>query len=414
MFRPWIHEMYWTTLGRALAPCKIPEICEIQICNDIPVLLNGIWKLVSTSLFEFLIYLASCISSSFFQFFPLPEETGRNTFFPVSSILPERNLFLPEVSEPCLERKYWLYPDQRLITPCSVRSIETKLCTKHTLYKSLLFTNRYTWYSTIIHDFSQEWWRYNKQVALQQASMQCSQWCNHSTVGLWCDSIYEHSWQCLLWHFSHATPVYLHSSPPLAHSPLPLPLPITELYTLTGIDLGLIVQFQQFLSCSTLLKILVAVFKISWGFYYAKYWPTSSFDSSSVVCREECSPMTLSSGLEESHSMTTWLPTSLPTRVAWFTSCHTKQTWHHKETVLAMTPFPVCVNQWSFRVIFHNMDGYVEQIHQVCQFKIEVNFHSNRTRLKLTVLTVSSINGWIHMLKGHRVVGLEGKIDRSA
>ena len=39
------------------------------------------------------------VSSTFFQF--LPEETGRNTFFPVSSILPGRNLFLPEVSEPC-------------------------------------------------------------------------------------------------------------------------------------------------------------------------------------------------------------------------------------------------------------------------------------------------------------------------
>ena len=44
------------------------------------------------------------LSSSFFQF--LPEETGRNTIFPVSSILPGRNQFLPEVSEPCLNHDY--------------------------------------------------------------------------------------------------------------------------------------------------------------------------------------------------------------------------------------------------------------------------------------------------------------------
>ena len=96
--------MYWTTLGRALAPCKIPEICEneIQICIDIPVkyletyfhrfVCIFIW--LHVHFFQFL-----PLSSSFFHF--LPEETGRNTFFPVSSILPGRNLFLPEVSEPC-------------------------------------------------------------------------------------------------------------------------------------------------------------------------------------------------------------------------------------------------------------------------------------------------------------------------
>ena len=42
------------------------------------------------------------VSSTFFRF--LPEETGRNTFFPVSSILLGRNLFLPEVSEPCIDQ----------------------------------------------------------------------------------------------------------------------------------------------------------------------------------------------------------------------------------------------------------------------------------------------------------------------
>ena len=46
------------------------------------------------------------ISSSFFHF--LPEETGRNTFFPVSSILPGRNLFLPEVSEPWNKQSKWI------------------------------------------------------------------------------------------------------------------------------------------------------------------------------------------------------------------------------------------------------------------------------------------------------------------
>ena len=105
MFRPWIHDImecigqHW---AGHLAPCKIPEICEVQICID-SVLLSSIWKLISTSLlvclFGFMYFFQFLpLSSSFFHF--LPQEIGRNTFFPVSSILPGRNLFLPEVSEP--------------------------------------------------------------------------------------------------------------------------------------------------------------------------------------------------------------------------------------------------------------------------------------------------------------------------
>ena len=52
--------------------------------------------------------LITYISFSFFCFLPIfssffKKETRRNTFFPVSSILPRRNLFLPEVFEPWLE-----------------------------------------------------------------------------------------------------------------------------------------------------------------------------------------------------------------------------------------------------------------------------------------------------------------------
>ena len=63
--------MYWKTLDRALAPCKIPEICQIQICIDIPVLPNSIWKLISTILFVSLFGFMH-----FFQFLPL--SSGRN------------------------------------------------------------------------------------------------------------------------------------------------------------------------------------------------------------------------------------------------------------------------------------------------------------------------------------------------
>ena len=95
-------------IGQHWAGHKIPEICEIQICIEVPVLLNSIWKLISTSLFVCLcgfmyFFRFLPLSSSFFHF--LLEETGRNTFFPVSSILPRRNLFLPEISEPWFDTK---------------------------------------------------------------------------------------------------------------------------------------------------------------------------------------------------------------------------------------------------------------------------------------------------------------------
>ena len=42
------------------------------------------------------------VSSNFFHFFQfLPEETGRNSYFPVSSGRPGRNTFLPEETQPC-------------------------------------------------------------------------------------------------------------------------------------------------------------------------------------------------------------------------------------------------------------------------------------------------------------------------
>ena len=42
------------------------------------------------------------VPSNFFHFFHfLPEETGRSSYFPVSSGLPGRNTFLPEETQPC-------------------------------------------------------------------------------------------------------------------------------------------------------------------------------------------------------------------------------------------------------------------------------------------------------------------------
>ena len=89
--------------NKSMERCKIPEFWELQICIDVTVLLHSIWELLSNTLFAFTFdymhfFQFLPLSSSFFHF--LPEETGRNTFFPVSSILPGRNLFLPEVSEP--------------------------------------------------------------------------------------------------------------------------------------------------------------------------------------------------------------------------------------------------------------------------------------------------------------------------
>ena len=88
--------------NKSMEPCKIQEFWELQICIDVTVLLHCIWELLSNTLFAFTFdihfFRFLPLSSSFFHF--LLEETGRNTFFPVSSILPGRNLFLPEVSEP--------------------------------------------------------------------------------------------------------------------------------------------------------------------------------------------------------------------------------------------------------------------------------------------------------------------------
>ena len=70
--------MYWTTLGRALAPCKIPEICERRICNEVPV---NTEQYLETYFYKFVcifIWLHGFlpVSSTFFQFFPL--SSGRN------------------------------------------------------------------------------------------------------------------------------------------------------------------------------------------------------------------------------------------------------------------------------------------------------------------------------------------------
>ena len=83
--------------NESMEPCKIPEFWELQICIDVTVLLHSIWELLSNTLFAFTFdymhfFQFLPLSSSFFHF--LPEETGRNTFFPVSSILLGRNLLL--------------------------------------------------------------------------------------------------------------------------------------------------------------------------------------------------------------------------------------------------------------------------------------------------------------------------------
>ena len=103
MLRP---KIYWTKRQQNLAKFQnFEKFNIIQICTDVTVLLHSIWELLSNTLFAFTFdymyfFQFLPVSSSFFHF--LPEETGRNTFFPVSSILPGRNLFLPKVSEPCL------------------------------------------------------------------------------------------------------------------------------------------------------------------------------------------------------------------------------------------------------------------------------------------------------------------------
>ena len=85
--------------NKSMDPCKIPEFCKTLIHLDVPVYFT-----VSGTSFQTLCLHAQVIFMYFFQF--LPEETGRNTFFTVSSILPGRNLFLPEVSEPWLSPTY--------------------------------------------------------------------------------------------------------------------------------------------------------------------------------------------------------------------------------------------------------------------------------------------------------------------
>ena len=99
--------MYWTTLGRALAPCKIPEICEIQICIDIPVL--SIWKLISTGLFVSL-FGFMYISSSFFHFLPVFSTFFRKKleeipFFQFLPFFPEETYFFRKFPNPAIQYK---------------------------------------------------------------------------------------------------------------------------------------------------------------------------------------------------------------------------------------------------------------------------------------------------------------------
>ena len=102
MLRP---KIYWTKSQRNLAKFQnFEKFNIIQICTDVTVLLHSIWELLTKPLFAFTFdymyfFQFLPLSSSFFQF--LLEETGRNIFFPVSSILPGRNI-IPEVSEPCI------------------------------------------------------------------------------------------------------------------------------------------------------------------------------------------------------------------------------------------------------------------------------------------------------------------------
>ena len=110
--------MYWTTLGRALAPCKIPEICEIQICIDIPVL--SIWKLISTGLFVSL-FGFMYISSSFFHFLPVFSTFFRKKleeipFFQFLPFFPEETYFFRKFPNPdrnCTRKREraWELPD---------------------------------------------------------------------------------------------------------------------------------------------------------------------------------------------------------------------------------------------------------------------------------------------------------------
>ena len=102
-FTPWIHEimgMYWTIQGWALAPCKIPEICEIQIYIDIPVYLTVSGKLISTSLFVSLFGFMY-----FFQFLPLSSTFFRKKleeipFFQFLPFFPEETYFFRKLPNP--------------------------------------------------------------------------------------------------------------------------------------------------------------------------------------------------------------------------------------------------------------------------------------------------------------------------
>ena len=71
------------------------------------------------------------------------------------------------------------------------------------------------WRIKLFYRWIRQWGGVNKWVALQQASMQCFQWCDHSTVGPWCDSMHERSCVYPVWHYnvSYTLPVFiLHTS----------------------------------------------------------------------------------------------------------------------------------------------------------------------------------------------------------
>ena len=92
--------MYWTTLGWAQAPCKIPEICEMQICIDVPVLLNSIWKLISTSLFVYLFDIMDFFQFlSFFSTF-FRKKLEEIPFFKFLPFFPEETYFFRKFLSP--------------------------------------------------------------------------------------------------------------------------------------------------------------------------------------------------------------------------------------------------------------------------------------------------------------------------
>ena len=89
------HKIYWTKSQRNLA--KFQNFEKFNINRS--ALMLQYYFTVSGNFFPTLCLRSHFDYIYFFQFLPL--SSRRNTFFPVSSILPGRNPFIPEVSKPC-------------------------------------------------------------------------------------------------------------------------------------------------------------------------------------------------------------------------------------------------------------------------------------------------------------------------